>query len=108
MLATVQRVSRAEVIIDGQVFSSIKRGCLLFVCFEESDSFEEVKEMTDKLIAFRMLDGPKGISSRSLKDSDEEVLIVSQFTLLSIILTFFFIGLCLIRFRNVKPPSGII
>ena len=84
MLATVQRVSRAEVIIDDQVFSSIKRGCLLFVCFEESDSFEEVKEMTDKLIAFRMLDGPKGISSRSLKDSDEEVLIVSQFTLAAI------------------------
>ena len=82
MLATVQRVSRAEVIVDGQVFSSIKRGCLLFVCFEESDSFEEVKEMTDKLIAFRMLDGR--ISSRSLKDSDEEVLIVSQFTLAAI------------------------
>ena len=28
-----------------------------------------------------MLDGPKGISSRSLKDSNQEVLIVSQFTL---------------------------
>lgn len=84
MLATVQRVSRAEVIVDGQVFSSIKRGCLLFVCFEVNDSFKEVKEMTDKLITFRMLDGPKGITSRSLKDSDEEVLIVSQFTLAAI------------------------
>ena len=40
--------------------------------------------MTDKLITFRMLDGPKGITSRSLKDSDEEVLIVSQFTLAAI------------------------
>ena len=84
MLATVQRVSKAEVIVDGQIFSSIKRGCLLFVCFEVNDSFKEVKEMTDKLITFRMLDGPKGITSRSLKDSDEEVLIVSQFTLAAI------------------------
>ena len=84
MLATVQRVSKAEVIVDDQIFSSIKKGCLLFVCFEVNDSFKEVKEMTDKLITFRMLDGPKGITSRSLKDSDEEVLIVSQFTLASI------------------------
>jgi D-tyrosyl-tRNA(Tyr) deacylase len=84
LLATVQRVSKAEVIVDGQIFSSIKRGCLLFVCFEVNDSFKEVKEMTDKLITFRMLDGPKGITSRSLKDSDEEVLIVSQFTLAAI------------------------
>ena len=84
MLATVQRVSKAEVIVDDQIFSSIKRGCLLFVCFEVNDSFKEVKEMTNKLITFRMLDGPKGITSRSLKDSDEEVLIVSQFTLAAI------------------------
>ena len=84
MLVTVQRVSKAEVIVDDQIFSSIKRGCLLFVCFEVNDSFKEVKEMTDKLITFRMLDGPKGITSRSLKDSDEEVLIVSQFTLAAI------------------------
>lgn len=84
MLATVQRVSKAEVIVDDQIFSSIKKGCLLFICFEINDSFKEVKEMTDKLITFRMLDGPKGITSRSLKDSDEEVLIVSQFTLAAI------------------------
>jgi D-tyrosyl-tRNA(Tyr) deacylase len=84
LLATVQRVSKAEVIVDDQIFSSIKKGYLLFVCFELNDSFKEVKEMTDKLITFRMLDGPKGITSRSLKDSDEEVLIVSQFTLAAI------------------------
>ena len=40
--------------------------------------------MTDKIINFRMLEGPKGITSRSLKDSNEEVLIVSQFTLAAI------------------------
>ncbi len=84
MLATVQRVSSAEIIIDGQSFSSIGSGCLVFVCIEENDSFEQAKEMTDKIINFRMLNGPKGITSRSLKDSDEEVLIVSQFTLAAI------------------------
>ena len=84
MLATAQIVSSAEIIIDDKTFSSIGSGCLLFVCIEESDSFEKVKEMTNKIINFRMLDGPKGISSKSLKDSNEEVLIVSQFTLAAI------------------------
>ena len=40
--------------------------------------------MVNKIINFRMLDGPKGITSLSLKDSNEEVLIVSQFTLAAI------------------------
>ena len=84
MLATVQRVSSAKIIIDNQTFSSIERGYLVFVCIEVNDSFEQVKEMTDKIINFRMLDGPKGITSRSLKDSNEEALIVSQFTLAAI------------------------
>lgn len=84
MLATVQIVSSAEIIIDNQTFSSIESGCLVFACIEANDSFEQVKEMTDKIINFRMLEGPKGITSRSLKDSNEEVLIVSQFTLAAI------------------------
>ena len=84
MLATVQRVSSAEVFVDGQTFSSIGNGCLVFICIEESDSSKQIKEMTDKIINFRMFDGPKGITSKSLKDSDEEVLIVSQFTLAAI------------------------
>ena len=84
MLAIVQRVSIAEIIIDNQTFSSIESGCLVFACIEANDSFEQVKEMTDKIINFRMLDGPKGITSRSLKDSNEEALIVSQFTLAAI------------------------
>ena len=84
MLATAQIVLSAEIIIDNKTFSSIGNGCLLFICIEESDSFENIKEMTNKIINFKMLDGPKGISSRSLKDSNEEVLIVSQFTLAAI------------------------
>ena len=84
MLATVQRVSSAEVFVDGQTFSSIGNGCLVFICIEESDSSKQIKEMTEKIINFKMFDGPKGFTSKSLKDADEEVLIVSQFTLAAI------------------------
>ena len=40
--------------------------------------------MIEKIINFKMFDGPKGFTSKSLKDADEEVLIVSQFTLAAI------------------------
>ena len=84
MLATIQIVSKAEVFIEGNSFSSIKNGILIFVCIEQNDNSTAVKEMVSRIINFRMLEGPKGAISRSLKESSEEVLIVSQFTLAAI------------------------
>jgi len=84
LLATVQIVSCAEIFIDGQTVSTIGSGCLAFVCIEENDSSKQVKEMAEKIINFRMFDGPKGITSSSLKESDKEILIVSQFTLAAV------------------------
>ena len=49
---------------------------VLFRKDEERVLHEKINEMVNKIINFRMLDGPKGITSLSLKDSNEEVLIV--------------------------------
>ena len=84
MLATIQIVSKAEVFIEGNSFSSIKNGILIFVCIEQNDNSNALTEMVSRIINFRMLEGPKGAISRSLKESSEEVLIVSQFTLAAI------------------------
>ena len=84
MLATVQRVSKAEVVINDRKYSSIKDGILIFVCIEEKDVSETTKEMAHKIFNFKMLDGPNGITSASLKDLEEEILIISQFTLAAI------------------------
>ena len=84
MLATVQRVSKAEVVINDRKYSSIKDGILIFVCIEEKDVSKTTKEMAHKIFNFKMLDGPNGITSASLKDLEEEILIISQFTLAAI------------------------
>ena len=84
MLATVQRVSKAEVIIEDKTYSSIANGLLVLMCVEDNDTEKTTKDMVNKIINFRMLDGPKGITSKALKDSEEAVLIVSQFTLAAI------------------------
>ena len=84
MLATVQRVSEAEVIINDTKYSSIKDGVLIFVCIEEKDVSETTKEMANKIFNFKMLDGPNGKTSASLKELEEDILVVSQFTLAAI------------------------
>ena len=84
MLATVQRVSEAEVIVEDKSYTSIADGLLVFICVEQNDSSKTLNEMIDKILNFRMLDGSMGITSRSIKESDEEVLIISQFTLAAI------------------------
>ena len=84
MLATVQRVSEAEVIINDTKYSSIKDGVLIFVCIEEKDFSETTKEMANKIFNFKMLDGPNGKTSASLKELEEDILVISQFTLAAI------------------------
>jgi len=84
LLATVQRVSEAEVIINDTKYSSIKDGVLIFVCIEEKDVSETTKEMANKIFNFKMLDGPNGKTSASLNELEEDILVISQFTLAAI------------------------
>ena len=72
MLATVQRVSEASVIINDLELSSIKKGVLIFLCVEQHDTSKTVKEMINKIYNFKMLDGSKGITSSSLKNQNED------------------------------------
>lgn len=84
MLSTVQRVSRAEVIIESKIYSKIGSGLLIFICIEENDTSKIAEEMIDKISNFKILDGPNGIASIAIRDTQEDILIVSQFTLAAI------------------------
>jgi D-tyrosyl-tRNA(Tyr) deacylase len=84
LLATVQRVLEAQVSIENKIFTEIGSGLLIFICIEKNDSLESIMSMINKIINFKMLDGPKGSSSCSLKELNEETLIISQFTLAAI------------------------
>ena len=82
MLATVQRVSGAQVLIEDKIYSEIGSGLLIFVCIEKEDSIKSITAMVTKIINFRMLDGPKGSTAYSLKDTNEDALVISQLHLL--------------------------
>jgi len=81
MRAVVQRVSRAEVRVDGRIIASIGRGFLVLVGFTHSDGEQELAWTARKLAGLRVFDDEGGKMNLSLADVEGEVLVVSQFTL---------------------------
>jgi D-aminoacyl-tRNA deacylase len=84
MRAIVQRVTEASVTIDGIVKSSIGLGLLVLVSIEDADTLEDIEWLSSKIINLRIFNDATNIHSagnRSLKDSDGELILVSQFTL---------------------------
>ena len=49
LLATVQRVSKAEVLVRDNIYSSKKNGLLIFLCIEQDDTQQTIKDMVNKL-----------------------------------------------------------
>lgn len=81
MRVVLQRVSRGEVRIDGEVVGSIGQGHVLLVGFAEGDTSEEVEWMADKVVGLRVFADDEDKMNLSLEDVGGELLVVSQFTL---------------------------
>lgn len=81
MKVVLQRVSRAEVRVDGAVIGSVGRGHLLLVGFTDGDGADQIDWMADKIVGLRVFPDDEGRMNRSLSDIDGELLVVSQFTL---------------------------
>ena len=82
MRIVIQRVSRAEVRIDGAVVGRIGRGLLLLVGIEKGDSASDLDGVSDKVVHMRIFEDSVGKMNLSALDTGAELLIVSQFTLL--------------------------
>lgn len=81
MRALIQRVKQASVTIEGSVKSKINKGLLLFLGIEDSDSREDIQWLCNKVVNLRIFDDENGVMNLSLKETDSEILVVSQFTL---------------------------
>jgi D-tyrosyl-tRNA(Tyr) deacylase len=81
MRALIQRVTQATVSIDGDIFSGIKHGLLIFLGIESADDETDLLWLAQKIINIRLFDDDEKIPNRSLKDVNGEILLVSQFTL---------------------------
>lgn len=86
MLALVQRVSEARVVVAGDTIGAIGAGLLVLVCAEPADSAAQVQRLVDKLLKLRIFADEAGRMNRSVTDLDGRgtpggLLLVSQFTL---------------------------
>lgn len=84
MIATVQRVSEAKVEINNSIYSEIGEGVLILLCVERDDDSKQAIKMSEKILNFCILEGDSGTMSASLKELEEDVMIISQFTLAAI------------------------
>ena len=81
MRVVVQRVTRANVTIDGEVVGEIGNGLVVLLGIARDDTKEDADYLVPKIIALRIFDDADGKMNMSLKDIDGGLLIVSQFTL---------------------------
>ena len=83
MRVVIQRVCSASVAIDGNCVASIGHGMLVLCGFEEADGEEDLDWVSKKIAALRIFDDEEGVMNLSVVDVNEEILAVSQFTLMA-------------------------
>ena len=81
MRVLLQRVSRAEVRVDGTAIGRVGAGYALLVGFTHADGEEQVAWMAEKVAGLRVFSDDEGKMNRSIADVGGAVLVVSQFTL---------------------------
>lgn len=81
MKVLLQRVSRAEVRVDGTAVGRIGLGLLILLAVENDDAPESVDWYADKASELRVFPDAEGRMNRSVLEAGGEALVVSQFTL---------------------------
>ena len=81
MLCLAQRVKKASVRVNKDLVSSIDKGILLMVCFEQTDTQVQIDKLISKILDYSFFEGDSGKLDASLRKIGAELLIVSQFTL---------------------------
>ena len=81
MRALIQRVSQAQVLIEGEVIGKVGEGLLILVCAMQGDTGAKGAKLAQKISKLRIFRDDQGRMNRSLLDIGGSALIVSQFTL---------------------------
>lgn len=81
MRALIQRVTRAQVSIEGELHSSIGKGYVILLGVGAEDGNEQAEKLWSKISKLRIFEDGNGKTNVSLADVQGDVMVVSQFTL---------------------------
>ena len=81
MRAVLQRVSRAQVSVEGQVIGRCGRGLLVLVCAMQGDTEAEAEKLAAKVAKMRIFRDDQDKMNLSVRDIGGAALVISQFTL---------------------------
>jgi D-tyrosyl-tRNA(Tyr) deacylase len=77
----LQRVSRAEVRVEGRITGRIERGFALLVGLAREDDETQLTWMADKILSLRLFPDSEGRMNLGLEEVQGGLLVISQFTL---------------------------
>jgi len=81
MIGLLQRVTHANVVVEGEQIGAIGPGLMVLVCAEKGDTEKEAEALLAKLLAYRVFSDDAGKMNRSVTDVAGGLLLVPQFTL---------------------------
>ncbi|ABX47503.1 D-aminoacyl-tRNA deacylase [Shewanella sp. SP2S2-4] len=81
MIALIQRVSRASVVVDNQTIGAIDKGLLVLLGVEQEDTREKMEKLATKVMSYRVFSDENGKMNLNLEQVGGSLLVVSQFTL---------------------------
>ena len=81
MRVLLQRVSKANVSVDGNIVGQINHGLLILLGIEDADTEEDIIWLSNKITNIRIFDDEIGVMNKSIVEVDGSILLISQFTL---------------------------
>ena len=81
MRAVVQRVTEANLKVDGNLISEIGKGYVVFLGVKVGDSEKEAEKIANKIAKLRVFEDENGKMNLGIKEAQGQILLVSQFTL---------------------------
>ncbi len=81
MKFVIQRVTHADVVVDGNEIGRIGKGFMVLIGVSKEDDKAIADKMMDKMIKLRIFEDENGKTNLSLDDVGGELLLISQFTL---------------------------
>lgn len=81
MKAVIQRVSDANLKVNGNTISEISQGLVVFYGVEAGDTEDKAEYMARKIVNMRIFEDDNGKMNKSLLSEGYSILLVSQFTL---------------------------